>query len=217
MKILKLLTLCVLFSVFGCSFSSKKKQIEKKNSPELNIYAENNKGGYLLIKTNNKGEAYFKMKGANYSNHYYGQLNENDGMITFTADKAIRLNSCKSGKYGKNIIGLDFGKDEKVLNELKSFDIFYQEDKEKSKKLTISDLKTYIEIPKRDNVTLMLKSNDRTFFKDEKISFNPSTTMLCASSRIRLKEYSFKIEGNTLTAVNYFGMPQIYELKKSPF
>ncbi len=219
MKIFQGIILFVLFSIVGCSFSTKKGKLDKKNQnyATLNIYAENDKGGYLLIQTDKKGKAYFKMHGANYSNHYFGKLDKKDGVITFIADEAIRINSCKSGKYGQNVIGFEFGKDEKALEELKNFNVSYKTENKNSKTLKIDSLQTYIEISKQESVTIILESNKKGFFKSEKIKLNPSTTMLCVSSRIRLDEYKFEVKGNEILAINYFGTPQNNVSKKSPF
>ena len=183
----------------------------------MNIYAENDKGGYMLIQTNKNGEAYFKMRGSNYANHYFGKLDKKDGMVTFIAGKAIRISSCKSGKYGENVIGFEFGKDEKALHELKGFTASYETENKDVRVLKIDSLQTYIEIPEQENVTIKLVSNNQGFFESEEITLNPSTTMLCVSSRIRLDEYKFRIKPDEIIAINYFGTPQTYISKKSPY
>ncbi len=220
MKTTHLIILSLLLSIVGCSFSIKKNEANNKEVQSydvLDIYAENDKGGYLLIQMDEKGKAYFKVRGSNYSNHYLGKLDKKDGVITFVADEAIRFNSCKSGKYGQNVIGFEFGKDENVLQKLKRFNVTYETESNQVKSLKIDSLRTYIEIPKQESVTIKLESDNKGFFKSEEITLNPSNTMVCISSRIRLNEYKFEIKENRVIAVNYFGTPQTYASKESPF
>jgi len=219
MKILQVIILSVLLSAVGCSFSTKKNKVENEpiNDDALNIYAENSKGGYLLIQTDKNGKAYFKMRGANYLNHYFGKLNKKEGIITFIPDEALRINNCKSGKYGQSVIGFEFGKDEKALDKLKKFNVTYETESNQTKILKIDSLRTYIEIPEQESVTIKLESSNKSFFKPEKITLNPSTTMVCVSSRIRLNDYKFEIKEDKVIVINYFGTPQTYTLKESPF
>ncbi|GGI58449.1 hypothetical protein [Winogradskyella haliclonae] len=154
------------------------------------------------------------MRGANYSNHYFGNLNNDNGVITFIAEKAIRVNSCKSGKYGKSIIGIDFGKDEKAFNDLKTFNVTYKDITGEVKRVEVDSLRNYINIPNQESVTIHLDSSEGEFFKSEKITLDPNTTMLCVSSRIRLDEYKFEIKDDkSLVAINYFGTSQTYTIK----
>lgn len=211
MKIIKTLLLFSCLIALSCAFVSKSSDEQK--TEKLNIYAKNKKGGYLNIQTDKDGNAYFKIKGANYSNHYFGKVLNENGVISFIADKAIRINNCKSSKYGNSVIGIELGNDKKVYNFLQKIDVSYKLNTGEYNNIPIKKASSYISIPNQDKVSVVFKSN-KNFFKNEEITFNPNTTMLCLSSRIRLSEYKFKIDNNKIIALNYFGNSQVYEINK---
>lgn len=213
MKIFKIIFLFISFSSLSCAFTSKdSKEVAENNISQevIDFYAENGKGGYLIIKTDTDNNAYFKMRGSNYSNHYFGELTKNNQVITFVAKKAIRINSCKSAKYGDSILGFEFGNDEEALKSLQEFDISYDLGSSETKEVSLEKLQSYFNILSEDEISVNLKSNN-AFFKSEEITLNPKTTMLCFSSRIRLNEYKFEFKDDgTIIALNYFGKPQTY-------
>lgn len=220
MKILKTLMILLCFGIISCAFTSnnEKDNDDKEKSKHLNIYAENQKGGYLLIKTNTLGKAYLKMKGSNYSNHYFGTLIKKNDTIKFVPESALSLHKCKSGKYGENVLGIAFGNDEKALNFLKDFSVSYKTSSiNETQVIKINDFQNYIELSKEENVSIILKSDENEFLKSESIEFDPKTTMLCVDSRNRSSEFLFIVSKDKVEVTNYFGRPINYKPKKSPY
>lgn len=197
-----------MIPVLGCSCQSKKE--------DLNLYAINKKGGYLVLQENSHGKkSYLKVKGANYSNHYLGTIKKENNLITFYPEKAIGMNGCKSDRYNQNYFGLSLGEDKKAFETLKNFDVSYRTVGESDIKVEISKYDNYYKLSNNYNkIKVLFNSKNNFFLKKDSISFDPTTTMLCVDSRIRQNKYVFKIKNNNmLESINYFGVPQIYIIK----
>lgn len=208
LNLIRIIIITIMIPVLGCGFQSKKE--------DLNLYAVNKKGGYLVLQENSHGKkSYLKVKGANYSNHYLGTIKNENNLITFYPEKAIGMNGCKSDRYNQNYFGLSLGEDEKAFEVLKNFDVSYRVVDESNVKVEVSKYDNYYQLSNNyNNIKVLFNSKDNSFFKKDSISFDPTTTMLCIDSRIRQKKYVFKIkENNVLESINYFGTPQIYNIK----
>lgn len=217
MNTYKLLFITICFSFAGCAFTTSETKSEEQEE-QLNIYAENSKGGYLLIKTNNSGDAYLKMRGSNYSNHYFGTLKKSNDTIKFIPKTALSLHKCKSGKYGDNNIGVAFGNDQKALDFLKKFTMSYKSNSmSESKGIQLNGLQNYFELSEEENILITIESKENKFLKLESIDLDPKTTMLCVDSRNRSSEFQFVVNGDKTEATNYFGRPQSYSSKESPY
>ncbi|WP_323787683.1 hypothetical protein [Psychroserpens sp.] len=220
MNIYRLLIFALCFTFYACAHTSKGEDASAKTEQpnELNLYAENSKGGFLQIKTDDSGNAYLKMRGSNYSNHYFGTLTSRNDTIRFIPNNAISLQKCKSGKYGDNTLGIAFGKDQEALDFMKDYNVSFKSDlMSEVKILELKGLENYIDLPNEENISITIETNKNKFFKFESVEFDPKTTMLCIDSRKRSTEFIFIIKDDKITASNYFGRAQIYTQKESPY
>ncbi|MFY0602953.1 MAG: hypothetical protein JXQ93_03320 [Flavobacteriaceae bacterium] len=216
MKIIKIFMMFCLLTIFNCTTKYKAdKQDSKKEQNVTHIYAESKDEKILIIGNYTGGNSYFKIKGSNYSEHFYGSLKKEGERIIFYPKRKIGFDIGKNLNYGENTLLINFN-DKKAFEARQGYSFSYKTSSNSTfSKMKVENIENGFKLLNNGEVTIKIESKNNELFEEDTFSLNPVYSMLFIDSEILDQEYLFEIaDKNSLILKNYFDKSVKFNIKK---